>query len=115
MNEFTYSDDLVNVVTSERKDGLPLYFITSMASAETVRSVRGRWCSHIACLSSEADSPSQWERYGDGGKGVAIGFDREALQKLCIQQLRVSLFPVSYDRSHHEATIRKGGYLLDSG
>ncbi|MBZ5622013.1 MAG: DUF2971 domain-containing protein [Acidobacteriia bacterium] len=54
---------------------------------------------------SEPDSPSQWENYANEKSGIAIGFAREPLTKVC-NELGISLFPISYDRQQHEATIR---------
>lgn len=35
------------------------------------------------CLSAKGDLLSQWRGYADNGAGVAIGFDRKTLEKLC--------------------------------
>lgn len=37
---------------------------------------------YIACFSESADYLGQWRGYGDNGKGVAIGFDVQAIGKL---------------------------------
>ena len=34
---------------------------------------------YIICFSANEDKPSQWEEYGNDGKGVAIGFSKSAL------------------------------------
>lgn len=47
------------------------------------------------CLSSESRSLSQWRYYGDEGRGVAIGFNRETLENIAKRDL-VSLEKVDY-------------------
>jgi hypothetical protein len=42
----------------------------------------GRRSKYVACFSEDGDSVSQWEMYGDGGNGIAIGFDRDAFKSL---------------------------------
>src|SRR5258708_5264402 len=103
--EITYAHDVIDTVVGERENGIPKYLIKSVKPAQTVRDIWSTWCTHISCLSSEGDLPSQWEKYAAKGEGVAIGFDRQELTKVCNQQ-GISLFPISYDRRCHERTIR---------
>lgn len=39
----------------------------------------GAYPEYIACFSSNSDLVSQWSAYADGGNGVAIGFDENAI------------------------------------
>jgi hypothetical protein len=72
---------------------------------EVVKQEWAKVCVHIACFSN-AELPSQWERYANQGTGCAIGFDQSALEEWCLQQ-GVSLFPMSYDRSRQEEMISR--------
>jgi hypothetical protein len=75
--EIVYSiDDVICKVVAETEDGHFKYIIPPVKSPEKVREALGGWCTHIACLSEKIDLPSQWQNYGDGGKGFACVFRR---------------------------------------
>lgn len=40
------------------------------------------YSAYAACFSKYRDDASQWDRYGNNGHGVCIGFDKECLTKL---------------------------------
>jgi hypothetical protein len=107
--EITYAHDVIQTVVSERgEDDLPVFQIKGVKDAETVRDIWSRWCTHIACLSSESDSPSQWKKYANEGSGMAIGFAGHPLAKELFKlgTPLIPLLPISYDRQQHEETIR---------
>jgi hypothetical protein len=88
-------------------DLLPTVMGAGMNSPFTRDFVKEQWakvCVHIACFSN-AELPSQWERYANKGTGCAIGFDQCTLKEWCLRQ-RISLFPTNYDRSRQEDMIR---------
>jgi hypothetical protein len=103
--EITYAfTDIISPLVDIREDGSPRYFIKSIKN-DLVKEVWGKWCTHIACLSSTAELPSQWARYAEC-TGYAIGFDRSRLEQWCHEQ-QISLFPMSYDRPRHKEMIRR--------
>ena len=40
------------------------------------------YAAYAACFSTYRDDASQWERYGNRGKGVCLGMDRSVLEKM---------------------------------
>jgi hypothetical protein len=44
----------------------------------------------VSCLSLEPNSLDQWRKYGDDGRGFAIGFRTSAMQRMAISLLKVS-------------------------
>lgn len=44
--------------------------------------VKKEYSAFAACFSFQRDDAAQWERYGNRGRGVCIGFRREYLQRL---------------------------------
>jgi hypothetical protein len=62
---------------------------------------------YIACLSKNGDQLSQWRAYGRP-RGFSIGFDREALQRLCIMDFELdkpSLREVCYNTTVQDRRI----------
>lgn len=59
---------------------------------------------YAACFSVYRDDASQWERYGNHGRGVCLGFDRKLLERIAVGA--VSLKTVFYrdedDIDEHE-------------
>jgi hypothetical protein len=53
------------------------------------------------CVSQDGDLLSQWSGYADNARGVAIGLDREALEKAADEEtsedFKVRFAPVAYD------------------
>jgi hypothetical protein len=108
-NEITYVHNVIQTVVSERgDDGLPVFQIKGVKDAETVRAIWSRWCTHIACFSTEPNSSSQWKKYANEGSGMAIGFAGHPLAKELFKlgTPLIPLLPISYDREQHEDTIR---------
>jgi hypothetical protein len=70
--------------------------------------LRNEWRHEIycACFSERTDLLSQWRAYGDDGKGVAIGFSTDHLQRLC-QCLQGKFADVIYDDGQQEALIER--------
>lgn len=62
------------------------------------------------CLSARGDVLSQWRGYADDARGVAIGFNREALEKetsaFSSERLIVRLAPVAYGQEFLEVLMK---------
>ena len=58
------------------------------------------YSSYAACFSKYRDDAAQWERYGNGGKGVCIAFDKNGLEK--ISKSIASLEKVYYQENIEE-------------
>jgi Protein of unknown function (DUF2971) len=63
------------------------------------------------CLSADGDILSQWRGYADDARGVAIGFDSEALEQATAEfsrnQLITRLAPVAYGQEFLEMMIKE--------
>lgn len=61
---------------------------------------------HVCCFSKYPDLLSQWRGYGDGGAGVAIGFNKRKLEDRCAglqsATIHAEIFDVIYDISEQE-------------
>ena len=62
----------------------------------------------IGCLSPTDDDPGQWERYGDGGTGCAIGTDARFL----VDWAGVNVRRVVYDRDGLDRFVGAGLMML---
>ena len=51
---------------------------------------------HAMCFSKEPDLLSQWRGYADDGRGVAIGFDRQILEKFFKGKEHIDLVDIKY-------------------
>ena len=60
-----------------------------------------RYSAYAACFSHRKDDAAQWERYGRAGRGVCIGFSREALKKLTTGALSLEQVYYQSDMSGH--------------
>lgn len=61
------------------------------------------------CMSEDADVLSQWRAYGDDGRGLAIGFDRDALLAFgasADNEVPFELFDVLYSERDHDEAVR---------
>ena len=69
---------------------------------------------YTASLSYKRDDAAQWERYGNNGAGVCIGFNTQKLRKAI--QSQVVLQPVFYvsDVSQHEHVQLISNYIEDN-
>lgn len=56
---------------------------------------------HALCFSKDADKLSQWARYADDGRGIAIGFDRQILEKYFNKEQYISLNDVIYSENNN--------------
>ena len=70
----------------------------------------------VACFSRDGDDLGQWRAYGDNGRGFAIGFDGELLDKAFVKQGTENIpgnstFPVTYNdallRDIHQQLVRE--------
>jgi hypothetical protein len=108
--EYAFAD-ILSPLVSERENGHSKYFLRSLAPSDQIRNIWGTGnCTHIACLSSTSELPSQWKTYAKCA-GYAIGFNRAALQTWCnacgVAGSGVTLFPVIYDASLQTKLIRE--------
>lgn len=80
--------------------------------AQQVRRLEGMPV-YATSLSRRCDDAAQWDRYGNAGKGVCIGFNAEVLSK-CIQNNAV-LQPVFYVKEvmQHEHVELISNYIMD--
>lgn len=62
------------------------------------------YASYAACFSEHRDDASQWDRYGNSGKGVCIGFDKDLLQSLTGGFLSLQKVFYEADVSFHPLT-----------
>jgi hypothetical protein len=111
--EYAFAD-IIGPLAAERENGRPKYFLEAIAPTDQIRKIWGGACTHIACCSSTAESPSQWKSYAKCA-GYAIGFSRVALEEWCaacgVAGSGVTLAPMIYDASIQTKLIRK---FLDS-
>ena len=70
--------------------------------------LRQEWLHEIycACFSEQSDLLNQWRAYGDDGKGVAIGFSTDHLQRLC-KNLQGILTNVIYDDGEQDLLVER--------
>ncbi len=76
-SELSYASNLINSVTEEfEKEGseefLELLKRAGRSATEPTSAASGYL---VCCFCVDGDLLSQWRAYGDGGKGVALGFD----------------------------------------
>ena len=60
------------------------------------------YSAYAACFSMFRDDASQWERYGNGGCGISIGFNRELLQSLIIEPISLQEVLYKDELDNHE-------------
>jgi len=65
-----------------------------------------KFSSFIACFSKSEDDLGQWNRYGDDGKGVAIGYDGKILNDIAKQCQCVEITEVIYDEKKQKEYIK---------
>jgi len=83
-------------------------------SDKTAREVRQRFVAEMeneysafaACFSFRRDDAAQWERYGNGGRGVCIAFQGELLQRMAIEPLSLQTVFYQDDMSGHPMVER---------
>ena len=68
--------------------------------------VQKEYSAFAACFSFHRDDASQWERYGNAGRGVCIGFRREHLQKLAKGGLSLQAVFYQDDVTNHPMVER---------
>lgn len=51
----------------------------------------------VGCFSTKNDDLAQWITYANNGKGYALGFQREKLEALIMQNTNIQSFLVTYD------------------
>ncbi|NSD66409.1 DUF2971 domain-containing protein [Dorea longicatena] len=96
-------DAVLSEVKTEKKEKAEDVF------KEIEEKIKGK-CSYIFCLSCACDDAAQWERYASGGQGVAIVFNKKALEKVFTDnEYIVDKEFYNYDAKEHE--MKK--YLLD--
>lgn len=80
----------------EEGDEKRAYLTRSLFEAELVNEFV--YSSYAACFSAYRDDASQWERYGNGGRGVCIGFDKASLR-------RMASGPVSLKKVYYKSNV----------
>jgi hypothetical protein len=66
-----------------------------------------KYVSYIACFSESEDDLEQWSRYGDAGKGVAIGYDGKILYDIAEHcRLWDVMMKVDYSVENHKKYIK---------
>lgn len=68
--------------------------------------VQKEYSAFAACFSFHRDDASQWERYGNAGRGVCIGFRREHLQRLAKGGLSLQAVFYQDDVTNHPMVER---------
>lgn len=105
-SEIIYGHEIAAGIIAERKeDDSPFYPFDRIDTTKT-RDVFRQWCTHIGCFSSSLEISHQWQKYADGGRGVALGFETIALQQWC-QSRKIPLFQLLYDRTKQEKLLRE--------
>ena len=69
---------------------------------------------YIASLSKMREDAAQWDRYGNNGMGVCIGFDADALWKATYKQVYLQSVFYDYDVSQHEHVQLISRYVEDN-
>lgn len=67
-----------------------------------------KYLSYVACFSDSENDLAHWNRYGDDGKGVAIGYDGEILfdiAKQCSVEMTNVIYSVEEHKEYIKATI----------
>ena len=59
------------------------------------------------CFSSDSDSLSQWRAYGDDGKGVAIGFNKDIIKSFTLERGGHPLFSLREVTYYKKSELRK--------
>jgi hypothetical protein len=89
---------------------LPGEFKHRDAAIEQLKIVMNSLSALAFCLSAYGDVLSQWRGYADDARGVAIGFDRSALENATVafssERLIVRLSPVAYGQSFLESLMK---------
>ncbi|WP_026520067.1 DUF2971 domain-containing protein [Butyrivibrio sp. FCS006] len=70
---------------------------------------------YVCCFSKAEDLLSQWRGYADDGRGVAIGFDKEALEKLINNYPPIKVVEVEYNERIQRGKVRDQADLLIKG
>ncbi len=96
----TLCKEIIEQLNIDGKRGLSGY-VTEMFRNET-ENVFG-YSAYAACFSEYGDDAAQWERYGNRGKGVCIGFDEKLLKKMTGGPL--SLNKVKYTKDVKERRL----------
>jgi hypothetical protein len=98
------ADALLRISETDGTDAHTTEMLTrALVFVETLNNALG------FCMSEDADVLSQWRAYGDGGQGVAIGFDLNALRSLVSSDelpITLALHQVEYQQVAHEAAVR---------
>ena len=76
-DEYTYARDCFLEVYRDR----PVFvdMVPRLLATSALLGLENNTKMFIGCLSPTDDDPGQWERYGDGGTGCAIGIDARFL------------------------------------
>lgn len=97
-----------------KADGRVRLFCQCVDGLLDIRNFAGNLDFYTASFTTQRDDPEQWERYGDHGRGVAIGFSPSMfgiVDAAGLQPHEMSFVgPVLYDRAaifaRHDAAIR---------
>ena len=66
-----------------------------------------KYASYITCFSKSEDDLVQWNRYGDGSKGVAIGYDKKILDDIAKQCQCEEITEVIYDEKMQKEYLKR--------
>jgi len=71
-------------------------------AAEDYMERRYQYSAYASCFSLYEDDAAQWERYGNRGRGVCIGFNEEVLQKILLPGMYLESVYYDSDNKSHE-------------
>lgn len=112
-DEMLHSVRIITPILQERgADGNPRFFLGSMANENAVLDGLRSFSPHIACLSNDPAIASQWQKYAECGRGVAIGFDYQRTVDICNGKRILGPFPVVYGRKQQTCAVRR--YLAEA-
>ena len=105
-DEYTYARDCFLEVYWDR----PVFvdMVPRLLATSALLGLENNTKMFIGCLSPTDDDPGQWERYGDGGTGCAIGIDARFL----VDWAGVNVRRVVYDRAELDRFVGAGLFML---
>ena len=105
-DEYTYARDCFLEVYRDR----PVFvdMVPRLLATSALLGLENNTKMFIGCLSPTDDDPGQWERYGDGGTGCAVGIDARFL----VDWAGVNVRRVVYDRAELDRFVRAGLRML---
>jgi hypothetical protein len=113
------AQDVLTRLAAETDDRVGL-FCQSVGGLLDIRNFDGNLVFYTASFTAQRDDPGQWERYGDEGRGVAIGFSPHMfglVDAAGLQPHEISFVSrVLYDRAaifaRHDTAIRAAAMIF---